>query len=92
MDYQVTRNVPISLGLVLLRQSFIQLRLDHFFECTALLNDTIEIDAERSVDKVTIALSDCPLLEVISYLDIAFFLPRRSRFLKEEQGDNLGYP
>ena len=52
------------------------------------MNDAVEIGAEWSVNEVTIGLSDRPLLEVLSYLDIAFFLPCRSWFLKTgmEQG------
>ena len=74
--------MAISFGLVLLCNGFIQLRLDHFLERTAFLNDAVEIGAKWSVDEVSIGLFDCAFLEVVSYLDIALFLPCRSLLLK----------
>src|SRR5579871_2193706 len=90
MNDHVPWNMPISLGLVLLGQSFIQLRFNHFLEGTALLNNTVEIGAEWPVDEVGIGLLDDPLLKVITHLHTAFFLPCRSWLLKTgmQEGDD----
>src|SRR5437899_3354050 len=81
-DDDVAGNAPIPLRVVLAGDGLVELRFDDVLDGTALLEDAIEICAQGAVDKMSQALLDSTLLEVVANLNIALFFPGRARFLK----------
>src|SRR5258708_26512867 len=82
VNHDMARNVGISLVMMLLCDSFIQLWLNDLLQRTALANEIVQIGAERAVNEVAICLFDLVLAEIFSYLDIALFPPFGPRLFK----------
>src|SRR5216684_8365122 len=75
INHNVAGDMPISFGMALLCNRFVQLWLNHFLEGAAFLNNSIEIRVEWTVNKVSIGLFDGSFPEVVSYLHVTFSLP-----------------